>query len=190
LTSNLISKVLYYSIGHTISNQHAQKWGQLYVYLWHISSIYCGVPNLTLTHFGVGFDFPKMILLVSIINNSYIVGIDDNYIRSQPLQRRLLLLICIIKGICLDALTLKHDIYIPINTCQNSVILYHLGNEILAKCWIQRFWDLKTGVVFMSCNCMQTYVNPKIFERMCWNELIWKNEYQKCINIMRTNNPI
>jgi hypothetical protein len=92
------------------------------------------MPYLTLTHFRAGFDFPKIILLVSIINNSYIFGIHDNYIRSQPLQRRLLLLICIIKGICLDALTLKHDIYIPINMCQNSVILYHQGNEILAKC--------------------------------------------------------
>jgi hypothetical protein len=92
------------------------------------------MPYLTLTHFGVGFDFPKIILKVSIINNTYIFGIHDNYIRSKPLQRRLLLLICLIKGICLDALTLKHDIYIPINMCQNSVILYHQGNEILAKC--------------------------------------------------------
>jgi hypothetical protein len=92
------------------------------------------MPYLTLTHFGAGFDFPKIILKVCIINNTYIFGIHDNYIRSKPLQRRLLLLICLIKGICLDVLTLKHDINIPISTCQNSVILYHQGNEILAKC--------------------------------------------------------
>jgi hypothetical protein len=92
------------------------------------------MPYLTLTHFAAGFDFPKIILKVSIINITYIFGIHDNYIRSKPLQRRLLLLICLIKGICLDVLTLKHDINIPISTCQNSVILYHQGNEILAKC--------------------------------------------------------
>jgi hypothetical protein len=84
--------------------------------------------------FGAGFDFPMIIMKVSIINNTYSFGVHDNYIRSKPLQRRLLLLICLIKGICLDVLTLKHDINIPINTCQSSIILYHKGNEILAKC--------------------------------------------------------
>jgi hypothetical protein len=89
---------------------------------------------LILTHLEAGFDFPKIILKVTNIYNTYIFGIHDNYNRSKPLQRWLLLLICLIKGICLDVLTLKHDINIPINTCQNSIILYHQGNEILAKC--------------------------------------------------------
>jgi hypothetical protein len=90
------------------------------------------MPYLTLVNFGAGFDFPMIILKVSIIYNTYILGIHDNYIRSKPLQRRLLLLICLIKGICLDVLTLIHDINIPINTCQNLIILDHKGNEILA----------------------------------------------------------
>jgi hypothetical protein len=72
--------------------------------------------------------------MVSIIYIIYIIGIHDNYIRSKPLQRRLLLLICLIKGICLDVLTLKHDTDIPISTWKYSGILYHQGNEILAKC--------------------------------------------------------
>jgi hypothetical protein len=76
------------------------------------------MPYLTLANFGAGFDFSMIILKVSIIYNTYILGIHDNYIRSKPLQRRLLLLICLIKGICLDVLTLIHDI--------------NKGNEILA----------------------------------------------------------
>jgi hypothetical protein len=53
--------------------------------------------------------FPKTILKVTNIYKTYFIGIHENYNRSIPLQRRLLLLIGSIKGISLNYFTFKHD---------------------------------------------------------------------------------
>jgi hypothetical protein len=56
-----------------------------------------------------GFDSSKPILKVTNIYKTYFIGIHENYNRSIPLQRRLLLMIGLIKGISLNYFTFKHD---------------------------------------------------------------------------------
>jgi hypothetical protein len=60
-------------------------------------------------NFEAGFDISKTILKVTNIYKKYFIGLPENFNRSIPLQRRLLLMIGSIKGICLNYFTFKHD---------------------------------------------------------------------------------
>jgi hypothetical protein len=74
-------------------------------------------------HFVARFDFSKTILKVTNIYNTDFIGIYENYNRSMPLQRRLLLMIGLIKGISLDYFTFKHDFKISNVMYKNLVAM-------------------------------------------------------------------
>jgi hypothetical protein len=89
---------------------------------------------LILMHFEAGFDFSKTILKVTNIYKTYFIGIHENYNRSMPLQRRLLLMIGLIKGISLGYFTFKHDSKISNVMGKNLVAMeFWLSSLILVR---------------------------------------------------------